>query len=192
MIFKTVSLEDSNRLCKLRGELRADHLNVDERVCFIKVCEEYNDVFHLPGDKLTFTTAAEHAITTPTIDPNRGINTKPYRIPEIHKDEVKKQTEQMLRDDIITPSTSPWNSLILEIPKKADASGKSKWRIMADFRKLNVLTTCYSFPIPVISKVLDALGKSKYFSTIDCASGLLQVPVKAEYQSKTAFITSGK
>jgi len=37
--------------------------------------------------------------------------------------------------------------------------------------------------------MLDALGKSKYFSTIDCASGFLQVPVKLEDQPKTAFST---
>jgi hypothetical protein len=51
--------------------------------------------FHFPGDKLAFPTAGEHAISTATIDPTRGMNTKPYRIPEIHKEEVNKQTEQM-------------------------------------------------------------------------------------------------
>jgi hypothetical protein len=55
VMFTTSVAEDANRLAKLR--------------------EEYNDVFHLPGDKLTFTTAAEHTIPTPTIDPTRGINT---------------------------------------------------------------------------------------------------------------------
>jgi hypothetical protein len=39
----------------------------------------------LPGATWTCTTAAEHAILTPTIDPSRAINTKSYRIPEIHK-----------------------------------------------------------------------------------------------------------
>jgi hypothetical protein len=38
-------------------------------------------------------------------------------------------------------------------------------------------------------QILDALGKSKYFSTIDCASGFLQVPVRVEDQAKTAFST---
>ena len=83
-------------------------------------------MFYLPGDELTFTTAAEQAIPTPAIDPTRGINTKPYRIPEVHRKEVQRQTEQMLRDGIIGPSNSPWNSPILVIPKKADASGKKK------------------------------------------------------------------
>lgn len=189
LIFLNSVTEDGNRLSKLREELRTDHLNNEERVSLIKICEEYNDVFYLPGDRLTATTAAEHTIPTPTIDQTRGINTKPYRIPEIHREEVKKQTEQMLRDGIITPSTSPWNSPILVIPKKADASGKKKWRIVVDFRKLNDVTVGDSFPIPVISEILDALGKSKYFSTIDCASGFHQVPVRKEDQPKTAFST---
>ena len=80
-----------------------------------------HNIFHLPGDTLTFTTATEHTIPTP-IDPMRGINTKSYRIPEIHREEVQKQTEQMLCDGIIVPSSSPWNSPILVIPKKTDES----------------------------------------------------------------------
>jgi hypothetical protein len=85
LIFLNLVNEDSTRLRKLRDELRTEHLNSEERVSLIKICEEENDVFHLPGDKLTFTTAAEHAIPTPPIDPTRGMNTKPYRIPEIQR-----------------------------------------------------------------------------------------------------------
>jgi hypothetical protein len=43
--------ENSSRLFKLRDELRTDHLNSD-RVSLIKICEEYNDVFHLSAVKL--------------------------------------------------------------------------------------------------------------------------------------------
>jgi hypothetical protein len=188
-MFTTSVVEDANRLAKLREELRTDHLSSEERVSLIKICEEYNDVLHLPGDKLTFTAAAEHAIPTPTIDPTRGINTKPYRIPEIHREEVQKQTEQMLRDGIIAPNTSPWNSPILVLPKKADASGKKKRRIVVDFRKFHDVTIGDSFPIPVILEILDTLGKSKYFSTIDCTRGFLQVSVKLANQAKPAFST---
>jgi len=146
-------------------------------------------MFYLPGDRLTFTIAAEHAIPTPAIDPTPGINTKPYGIPELHREEVQRQTNQMLHDGIIKPSTSPWNSPILVIPKKADASGKKKWKIVVDFQKLYEVTIGDSFPLPVISEILDILGKSKYFSITDCASGFLQVPVKPEDQAKTAFST---
>jgi hypothetical protein len=39
----------------------------------------------------------------------------------------------------------------------------------------------------MISEILDKLVNSKYFSTIDCASGLLKIPVKLEDRPKTAF-----
>jgi hypothetical protein len=64
----------------------------------------------------------------------------------------------MLLNGIIVPSSSPWNSPILVIPKKTDASGKKKWRIVVDFRKLNDVTIGDSFPVPVISEILDAVG----------------------------------
>jgi hypothetical protein len=61
MILATTLVENETRLSKLRKELRMDHLNSEKRDSLIRICEEYNDVFHLPGDKLTFTTVAEHA-----------------------------------------------------------------------------------------------------------------------------------
>ena len=93
----------------------------------------------------------------------------------------------MLEDYIIQPSTNPWNFPILVIPKKMDASGKQKFRIVVDFRILNDVTVGDSVPIPMISEILDTLGNSKYLSTIDCANGFLQIPVKQEYRHKTAF-----
>jgi hypothetical protein len=91
-MFSNSIVQDSSRLSKLHDELRTEHLNNEERVSLILIYEEYNDKFHLMGDKLTFTTAVENSIPTPTIDPTCRINTKPYRIPEVHRDEVQKQT----------------------------------------------------------------------------------------------------
>jgi len=83
------------RFSTLRDQLRLDRLNTEERASILTICEEYNDIFHLPGDKLTSTSTIEPAIPTPTIDPHRATNVKPYRIPEVHKDEVQRQTEKM-------------------------------------------------------------------------------------------------
>jgi hypothetical protein len=86
------------------------------------VYEEYNEVSHVSDDKLSFTTATAHGIPTPTTDLTKAINTT-HRIPGTHKEEVMRQTEQMIRDAVIAPSTSLWSSLILVVPKKTDASG---------------------------------------------------------------------
>jgi hypothetical protein len=77
----------------------------------------------------------------------------------------------MLEDKIIRHSTSPWNSPIILVKKKEDASGKEKWKLVVDFRKLNDVTVEDSFPLPLISEILDALGKARYFTTADLASG---------------------
>jgi len=65
--------------------------------------------------------------------------------------------------------------------KKLDSSGKRKWRICVDFHKLNDITVGDSF--------LDKLGRARYFSALDCASGYWQVPLAEEDRAKTAFIT---
>ena len=78
----------------------------------------------------------------------------------------------MLADGVIQPSTRPWNSPILVVPKKID------------------VTISDSFPIPVISDVLNSPGNSKYFSTVDCASGFWQIPLRVEDRPNTAFSTN--
>jgi len=97
---------------------------------------------------------------------------------------------KMHDDGIIRPSMSQWNMPLLVIPKKTDASGKQKLRIVVDFRKLNDLTIEDSFPLPNIIDILDQLENAKYFSTLDLASGYHQIPMHDEYKNKTAFSTS--
>jgi hypothetical protein len=77
----------------------------------------------------------------------------------------------MLKDKIIQPSQSAWNFPILMVPKNMDASGKLKCRICVEFRKLNDVTVGDSYPLPDIQGILDKLGRARYFSALDCASG---------------------
>ncbi|CAH2049166.1 unnamed protein product, partial [Iphiclides podalirius] len=93
----------------------------------------------------------------------------------------------MLEQGIIRPSESAWSSPIWVVPKKADASGKQKWRLVVDFRKLNDKTIDDKYPIPNISDVLDKLGRCQYFTTLDLASGFYQVEMLPDDISKTAF-----
>lgn len=117
------------------------------------------------------------------------IFTKSYRYPEVHKQEVKDQISKLLNQGIIQPSTSPWSSPIWIVPKKMDASGKRKWRMVVDYRKLNSKTIDDKYPLPNISDILDKLGKSQYFSTLDLASGFHQIEMDPSDIQKTAFST---
>lgn len=95
----------------------------------------------------------------------------------------------MLDQNIIRPSNSPWSSLIWVVPKKMDASGKQKWRVVVDdYRKLNEKTIDDKFPLPNITDLLDKLGKCQYFTTLNLASGFHQIEMKEEDISKTALV----
>jgi hypothetical protein len=95
----------------------------------------------------------------------------------------------MLADVLILHSSSPWNAPLLVVPKSNGPLGKTKWRVLVEFQKLNAVTID-SFPIPVISDALNSLGNSKYSSTVDCASGFWHIPLRFEDRPKTAFITN--
>lgn len=159
-----------------------------ERRSIVRICEDYKDIFYLPGDNLTTTSAAEHAIPTPSVDPCRGITSRNYRIPEALRGELKQITNQMLSDKIIRHSSSPWNSPMILVKKKEDASKKQKWRLVIDFRKLNDVTIGDSFPLSLITEILDALGKAQYYTTADLASGFHQIPLREEDRPSTSTL----
>jgi hypothetical protein len=93
----------------------------------------------------------------------------------------------MLENGIIRPSSSPWSSPIWIVPKKMDASGKTKWRIVVDYRKINEKTIDDRCPLPNINDILDKRGKCQYFTTLDPTSGFQQIEMDPESIPKTAF-----
>lgn len=97
--------------------------------------------------------------------------------------------EEFERNHIIQPFESPWNAPLIVVPKKSDAQGNPKYRVCVDFRRLNQLPIEDAFPIPRIDEILDKLGRSRYYTTLDLASGYHQVPIKPEDRPKTAFST---
>lgn len=105
---------------------------------------------------------------------------------------VKKDIENLLKNGIITPSYSPYNSPIWVVPKKGiNEDGTPKQRLVIDYRKLNLHTIFDRYPIPDISIILSNLGESKYFSKIDLESGFDQILFDEIDKEKTAFSVDG-
>ncbi|KXZ45049.1 hypothetical protein GPECTOR_59g657 [Gonium pectorale] len=96
---------------------------------------------------------------------------------------------KMLADDVIEPSTSPWVSPIVVVPKK-DGS----LRPCVDMRKVNEVTKAIRYPLGHIQDILDSVGPAggtqRFYSTLDLKSGYWQVPMAdAESKERTAFAT---
>lgn len=166
------------------SKVRTEHMNSEEKREMTKLLEEYKDIFHFPDQQLTFTNSTKHHIR---LKDEKPVYTKNYRYPFIHKTEVDKQINDMLKQGIIEHSNSPWNSPIWIVPKKLDASNKQKWRIVIDYRKLNEKTIDDRYPLPNITDILDKLGKSQYYTCLDLASGFHQIEMAPADIEKTAF-----
>ena len=179
--FESAEFSNSDELL---SKIRCDHLNLEEKNALFKTISKFRNCFHLESKKLSFTNAVKHKIETKD---NSPVYTKSYRYPFCHKQEIQKQIGKMLDNDIIRPSNSPWSSPIWVVPKKLDASGEKKWRLVIDYRKLNAKTIDDRYPIPNITDILDKLGKCNYFTTLDLAAGFHQIEVDPQDVAKTAF-----
>lgn len=159
-------------------------MNETQKFQLDQTINEHPNLFTDPNKKLTFTSRVQGEIRTHSDSP---IYSKPYPYPMALKSEVEKQINELLNDGIIRPSRSPYNAPVWIVPKKIDASGEKKYRMVIDYRKLNAVTVADRYPIPEINEVLANLGKNKYFTVIDLKSGFHQIHLKECDVEKTAF-----
>jgi hypothetical protein len=97
---------------------------------------------------------------------------RPRRLPPEKYQLAKKEFENLQRQGIIKPSSSPWASP-LHLVQKADKT----WRACGDFRTLNAQTVPDRYPIPHIQDFSQHLRGRTIFSTIDLVRAYYQVPV---------------
>lgn len=180
--------KDMKQYHSLEQQIRTQHLNSEEKRCLLQLIKKYSSIFFQENTRLSFTNVIKHKIRTTN---NVPIISKSYRYPYIHKREVEGQIQEMLQNNIIRHSNSPYSAPIWIVPKKADASGKNKWRLVIDYRKLNEVTIDDKYPIPNIDEILDKLGRCQYFTTLDLAKGFHQIEIEEEDIHKTAFSVEG-
>ena len=116
----------------------------------------------------------------------KPIKQHPYRLPLAKRKDAEDEIKAMAERDLIEPSTSPWSSPAIMVPKKNGGI-----RFCIDYRRLNEVTIPDSMPLPRCDDSLDALGGSKWFSTLDLRSGFHQLGLDKESRPYTAFCIPG-
>jgi len=97
---------------------------------------------------------------------------------------MSEMIDKMREQGVAQPSSSPWASPIVLVPKKDGSQ-----RFCVDYRRLNAITRKDVYPLPQIEDILTALGEAQYFSSLDLESGYWQVPLDDNAREKSAFTT---
>ena len=84
------------------------------------------------------------------------------RIPFAARQEIAKQLKEMEKNNVIKPSESPGASPVVLVRKRDGIL-----RFCVDYRAPNSMTKPDAFLLLSINDLLDQLGKSKYFTTLD-------------------------
>ena len=176
----------ANRHNELIATLDLTNLNFEEKKSLFKITSKFPYQFFLKGDKLGSTNVLKHSINTINDNPIKKQN---HRLPKIHSEFVGQECKSLYDDGRIQNSDSPYNSPVWVVPKKPDAQGNRRWRMVIDYRLLNEKTVGDAYPLPNITDILDQLGGAKYFTVLDLASGFHQIEVEPKDRHKTAFST---
>ena len=158
-----------------------EELPIENKLELVKFLNNFRGIFACDTSELTRTNLTTHKIITLSDEPvQRG----PYRASWKERDEMQKQVKEMLAAGLIRESKSPYAAPVVMVKKSNGAL-----RMCHDYRGLNAVTKCDSYPLPRIEDLMNSFSGAKMFTTLDMASGYHQIPVDPESIEKTAFIT---
>src|SRR6202021_2579006 len=95
---------------------------------------------------------------------------------------LKEYIDDNLAKGFIRHSRSPAGAPILFVKKK-DGS----LRLCVDYRGINNITVKNRYPLPLASELIDRIGNSKYFTTLDLRDGYHLLRMAPGEEWKTAF-----
>ena len=151
-----------------------------------KVCLKYRDIF---SNELPAAPAKIPAFNL-VVDKEKW-EVEQNRAPPRSQSALKQTAlfstiETLLRQGIITKSSSPYYSQVLLVPKP-----DKTFRMCVDYRALNDCTPDANWPIPNITEMLRRIGqhKPKLFGIMDLTQGYHQAPLEHNTKAFTAFIT---
>jgi len=105
-----------------------------------------------------------------------------YNLSEPELKTLKEYIDENLAKGFIQPSKSPAGAPVFFVKKKDNSL-----RPVIDYRNLNSITIKNRYPLPLISELLNRLGKAKIFTKIDLRGAYNLVRIKPGDEWKTAF-----
>src|SRR6266511_1563413 len=115
---------------------------------------------------------------------DRPIRTKLRPLERTKREWLRKEIEELLEAGVIRPSRSPYAAAPVIVAKK-DGS----WRLAIDYRRINMTSEDFLYPLPKITEIFDQFHSAKWFTTLDLARGYWQIAMDPDSIKYTSFIT---
>ena len=120
----------------------------------------------------------------------RPIATKSRRYNQENRKFIQNQVDQLLKEGIIQPSSSPWRAQVVIV---TDECNRHKKRMCVDYSQtINIYTELDAYPLPRIDDMVNELAQYNIFSTFDLRSAYHQIKIIDSEQKFTAFEANGK
>ncbi|CAK1585312.1 unnamed protein product [Parnassius mnemosyne] len=162
-------------------ELDTDLTNPTQIKEIYRIINKFKDNF-TSGNRVSQVSTGELKIRLK--NPDKIVQRRPYRLSPMEREKVRDIIKDLKENGIIRDSSSPFSSPILLVKKKDGTD-----RLCVDFRELNSNTVRDNYPLPLIADQIDRLGKARYYSCLDMASGFHGIPIAEDSIEKTAFVT---
>ena len=120
------------------------------------------------------------------------VKSAPYRQSPLKQEVIREQIRKDLAAGIIAPSNSPWASPVSLVPKGPPdpVTGKTSWRMVIDYRRVNAKTRKDAYPVPLIEECLNACREADWISVIDIKDAYHHILMALESRGITAFVTA--
>jgi len=101
---------------------------------------------------------------------------------------IETRISQLLADDIIEPSVSPWRAQLV-----IAQSENRKKRLCVDYSQtVNKFTHLDAYPLPSMQNIVGNVANYKWYSSLDLRSAYHQVPLLPEERKLSAFEANGR
>jgi hypothetical protein len=195
-LLKDLEFEQMDRLPAMKEKHLKDDKYVKKMIdSLMKECEcppalesklramlwKYRDVLAEKEDPVGLCTAYKPRIPLDTTEP---VYTPQYPVPFKMREAMREAIKEFLKMGVVVPSTSPYNSPSLMVPKRDGG-----FRLVVDFRRLNKHVITDPHPLPRIAQIMETLGEAQVLSALDLLHGFYNLEVHPEDRKKTAFST---
>lgn len=125
----------------------------------------------------------DYEYTIKVTDP-KPVNIRPYPVNPAKMKVLKGILDDLLKQDIIRPSQSPYNSPAFLVPK-----GQDKYRLVVNYSEVNKKIERVNTPLGDLHEMYHYLEGAKYFTVLDLCSSFHQIRLSEECKHITSFST---